>query len=114
MIATAFMVFVVGIYAAGLYLVTWNRLQYGTEVAARYAAVHDSAVAADLQDIVVDALSILSIDPSALTVTVDYTTSNGINFAQVTSTYQFAMNLPFLPAELSSQSLQTTSRMAIN
>lgn len=114
LIAIPFLVFIVGIYAAGIYLLTWNRMQYGTEVAARYASVHDDAVAADLEEIVIDSMSILSIDPDALTVGVEYTSLNGIDFAEVTSSYQFSLNLPLLPAEVSDMSLQTIARIPVN
>lgn len=114
LIAAIFLTFAVGIYAVGIYFLTWNRLQYGTETAARYAAVHDDATAADLEEIVTDSLEILSPDLGALTVSVEYTAASGISFVEVVSSYRFALNLPFLPAAFNNTQIEATSRNAIN
>lgn len=107
-VSVGFMIFVVGIYAAGLYFLTWNRLQYGTEVAARYAAVHDNTPVADLEAMIIDSMSIVSADPANLAISIADSTVNSRNFRTFTTTYQLSWNLPFLPAVMNSLTLQAT------
>lgn len=113
-VSMAFMAFVVGIYVVGFYFLTWNRLQYGTEQAARYASVHDDATTADLEEVVLDSLSIVSADPDSLEVDVGNTVINGINMTEVTSTYAFNFNYPFIPAELNNVTVESVARIAVN
>ncbi len=114
LISTAFLACLVGLYVVGIYFFPWNRLQYGTETAARYAAVHDDATSSDLEEIIVDSLTLVSADPSAITVTVSDTSQNGIDFREVTSTYQFSWTLPFIPDEMNNVQLASTARTPVN
>lgn len=114
LVSSLFLTFVVGVYAVGLYFLTWNRLQYGTELATRYAAVHDDATTSDLEGIITDSLSTVTDDIATLVIDVADTTSNGISFREVTSSYTFSWNLPFIPAEMNSLTIEASSRTAIN
>jgi len=114
MVGTLFLTVLVGIYAVGVYFFTWNRLEYGTQTAARYAAVHDDATLSDLEDIVLDSLTVVSGSPDDLTVTLSTTTQNGINFAEVTSNYQFTWVLPFLPDDFNNILLTSNARTPVN
>lgn len=113
LISTVFLAFLAGICAIGLYMLTWNRLQYGTEMAARHAAVHEDASVNDLEDIITESLSLVTSQTDTLVVSTDETTSNGITFTEVTASYPLDWNFPFIPEELSNLTLQTTSRMAV-
>jgi Flp pilus assembly protein TadG len=114
LISSVFLTFVVGIYAVGLYFLTWNRLQYGTELAARYAAVHDDATNGEIEEIITDSLRIVTDDLATLEVDVGDSTSNGISFKEVSSSYTFSWDLPFLPAEMNSLTIAAESRTAVN
>lgn len=114
LIATLLISLFAGVYAVGIYFVTWNRLQYGVEDAARYAAIHDDASTADLEGIVNDSLSVVSANPAALNIVVSNTSSNGIDFVEVDASYRFSWDLPFFSQELNNLSIQASSRMAVN
>ena len=113
MVGSLFLAFLVGIYVAGMYFFTWNRLQYGTEIAARYAAVHDDADEGDLEEIILDNMQILSLNAENLTVVISDDSASGIDFRQVDASYQYTWDMPFIPESLNDTTLSVSSRMAI-
>lgn len=113
LVSMGFLTMLVFIYVAGLYFITFNCLQYGTEDAARYASIHEDATDGDLRDIVEDRFSLIPIDESELDVVLTDTSSNGVDFKEVQATYRLQLNIPMIPAEASDITFVSTSKMAI-
>lgn len=114
MVSVAFLTFVIGIYAAGIYFLTWNRLQQGVENAARFAAVHTDATTDDLEEIIIENIQSIGGVEDNLEISVTDTAANGINFREVTAVYAFNWNLPFMPTSINEIAMEVTSRTPIS
>lgn len=113
MVSVAFLTFIIGIYAAGIYFLTWNRLQQGVENAARYAAVHADATTTELEDIIINDIESIGGVEDNLEIAVADSAVNGISFREVTATYVLNWNLPFMPTSINEMSMQVTSRTPV-
>lgn len=113
LISIAFITFICGMYFVGLYFFTWNRLQYGTEEASRYAAVHEDATDQELEDIVMESLTMAGADPGNLVIDVATETVSNINFITLSATYQLDLNVPMIPEDVNDLSMTARSRMPV-
>lgn len=114
-VSTIFLTLVFGIFETALILFTWNSLQDSLEKATRYALVHPDATSDELRQIVANSMSGLSVDASdiLLDVAQTTTTSNDMQFLEMTGTYHFSNNMPFMPASFSTMDLTASSRLPI-
>lgn len=113
LVSLCFFSMLIFIYVAGIYFITFNALQFGTEDAARYASIHEDATDEDLRDIVEDRFSLIPINVNELDVVLVDSSSNGVDFKEVQTTYRLQLDIPMLPPETTDVTFSSTSKMAI-
>jgi Flp pilus assembly protein TadG len=105
-----FLLFVFGTIEFGRILWSKHALDYAAEQSTRYALANPDATTGEIQTYAEGQL--MTVDRSAVTVTVVQENLNGIDYLSVTMAYPFQAILPFLP--LGSFSLTGVSRIPLD
>lgn len=93
---------------------TWNSLQYATEQATRYALVNEDAPVAEVEEYARSQMPPVLIDPDGLGLAIAYTTSSGIDFIEISATYDYQIFSPVLPGGLEIETdLTSNARMPV-
>jgi len=111
LVSVIFMFFVFGIMETGRLWWVWNRFQYGVEIATRYASVHDDATIDELRKIVVDQMSLVQLDDFDISLTIENTVLDGMNFIEIDGRYSFQAMAPLIGDSLGSIDVVATSRV---
>lgn len=111
-VSGAFILLLSGICATGLYFFALNRLQFATENAARHASIHENFTETDLEEIIERGLSGVPYNPANLSVEVENSTVNGVNFVHIRSSLLMNVGLPLLPEAYNAINLEADIRMS--
>jgi Flp pilus assembly protein TadG len=109
LVAPLFLLFAFGLIEFSRLLWTDNALEYAAEQAARYALANPTASATQIRAVAVG--QVPTVDPNAVTVTITYDTTNGVQFVTVTASTPFSPIVSIIP--IGSLTLSGSSRMPI-
>jgi Flp pilus assembly protein TadG len=87
---------VLGVFEFGRGLWMRNVLQYAAEETGHYAMVHAGMTVDSLESYTKDALAAASVNPNDVTVTADFSTTDGVEFVTLTATYPFHPTIAFV------------------
>jgi Flp pilus assembly protein TadG len=114
LIAMSFLTLVFGVFESGRLILTQNALQYSLENATRYALVNDDVTEDDLREYIAEDMTALTLDPARIDVEIDFDEFSGIDFINVSGTYDFSpIVLAFLPESWADITLTANSRMPV-
>ena len=104
-----FLAFLTGTFEFGRVMWTDHALSLATQEAARYYLANPMATTADIK--AKAEAELMTVDPSAVTVTVNPETLNGVDFITVQASYPYQPVMPIIP--LGNMTLTAVSRLAV-
>ncbi len=113
-VGIGFIFLIIGVLEFGRLAWTSNVVDYAVDEASRYAMLHQDAFSYEIEDFAKESLDSLFVPSSALNITIQNTESSGVDFIEITGSYQFtSMTSTILPASLSEITLDINSRRPI-
>lgn len=114
MIGVGFFLMVFGILEIGRMVWTSNVIDYAADEAARYAVLHQDATTSEVEEYARDKMQSLLVSPSDADISVDNTTVSGIDFIEVSGSYNFStVLLTMFPSSFTTVTFQFMSRRPV-
>lgn len=114
LISIAFLTLVFGVFETGRLVLTQNALQYSLENATRYALVTEDVTEDELGEYIAADMTAMTLDTSKMDVNIDFADNSGIDFIEISGTYDFTpMMLAFLPESWTNITVTANSRMPV-
>lgn len=112
-VSMGFIFLIFMIFELGYIYWTWNTLQFAVENATRYTLANEDLTEEEVEEYVRD--NMVGFDTSGNNPNIDvaWETVSGVNFVQVSATYDYSMFSSVLLHDLSDLTLSATSRLAI-
>jgi len=112
-VGMGFIFFVFMIFELGFMYWTWNTLQFAVENATRYVLTNEDLTDEEIKAYVRDNMPGFNTDDDNPFIVVERETSSGVNFIQVSATYDYEMFSTVLPQDFNGLDFTATSRLAI-
>lgn len=114
MVGLGFVFLMVGILEMGRLAWTYNVVDYAVDEAARYAVLHQDASDSEVEQYAQDMLKGFFVPTASLNISVGNTNSSGVDFIEITGTYDFkSMTHTLLPDSLSSVTFDLVTRRPV-
>lgn len=114
MIGVGFFLMMFGVLELGRMAWTSNVIDYAADEAARYAVLHDGASPSEVEEFARDTMKSLLVSPDDANITVENTSVSGIDFIEVSGSYNFStVALSMFPSSFSSVTFQFMSRRPV-
>jgi Flp pilus assembly protein TadG len=97
LVGTIFIILLLSILEMGRFFFTWNSLQYAMEQATRYALVNEDAPISDVEQYAITQMPSVLVDPSRLSIEINYSGTSGVDFIELTGTYDYDVFSPVIP-----------------
>lgn len=114
MVGVGFILLMTGVLEIGRLAWTYNVVDYAVDEAARYAVLHQDALDSEVEQYAQDLLNGFFVPVASLNITVNTTTSSGVDFIEITGTYNFqSLTNGLLPDSISSVTFDLVTRRPV-
>lgn len=114
LISVAFISMLFATIEIGVYLFTWNSVQYSLEQATRYALVNEDATVEEVREYAISQMPSVLINSNDLQIQISYSTSSDIDFIELTGNYAYQVFGLVLPNGFSpSDDISVNVRMPV-
>lgn len=111
LIAIGFLAIIFGVIDAGRAVMALNAMQNGLESSTRYVIVNRNATEQEITDVIKADMGGFTLAANDINVSVTYDTVSGIDFVEISATYQFTpLVTSFLPDSWATLNLPSSAR----